>query len=630
MTILKRLTINYLDKIKVNPDYAMPVVIVITGLFCGFAAVSFKSIIHILESFLFLNKSFILPHNLQYLIIPLTSAFGVGLIVWKIYPESKGGGIPQIKAALFYQYGIIPSKDLVGKFITAVLCIGGGLAVCPEGPTIFICAAIGAWLGKIFSFKQMQIKNLVISGAAGGLAAAFNTPISGIMFAFEELIGNLSTKIVGASIVSCVLASTLQRLLTGNNPSLNVPKHNLVQPFELFYYIILGVFCGIVSYLLIKTLLGISKKFSKPGGAGFKKMVLPMTASGLIVGICAMYLPSEITGFGYLQKSKHKKITAPNVNVYASSGSIVKPIEIIQTKINSLENQSPEIFGPASSMYKQLEDLMSNRMDPGLILYIFLFKFFIVSICFIGRPPGGIFLPVIFIGAMAGGLIGVGVNITTPMITGDVGAYALVGMGAIIAGVMKTPITAILIIFEMTNNYDIILPLMLACMISYSVSRYFYKHSIYDGILRNQGIFLSSESLDLKSVRVSDVMNSHVKTIPHNLSVSDALLNFNFFNFYSFPVVDDNGKIAGILKRYMLKEKIKKEDWFAPIKDVIADQELPFIYETDSLDRAIKLLGSFETNVLPVLNNPAEKKPVGIISHNNVIKFYSKKSQEMQ
>ncbi len=607
---------------KVSPDRVLPFVIVLTGLLCGFTAVSFKAVIHFLEKILYLNTAFVLPNNFHYFIITAGLSFIAGLLLWKVFPDSKGGGIPQLKTALFYQFGIIPVKNLIGKFITAALCIGGGLAVGPEGPTIFICGALGAWIGKIFSFKQFQIKNLVISGSAAGLAAAFNTPISGIMFVFEELLGNLSTKIIGTTIISCVLASTMQRLLVGNKPSLNVPMYRLVQPFELFYYLGLGIFCGIVSFLLIKSLLFFSKKFLSTVKPNFKTIVLPMIAAGAIVGACAVILPAKITGFGY-----NPVILEDNENNNAVFyKSTFKTIDNLQKKISNIEKSTGEIVGPAASMYKQMEDVFHNSLPIGTIIGIFILKFIIITICFAARPPGGVFLPVLFLGAMAGGIFGTGVNMIDSVNAGKAGAYAIVGMGALLAGVMKAPITSILIIFEMTNNYKIILPLMLANMVSYTVSRYFYKYSIYDGILQSQGVFLNYETLDLKSIKVSEVMSANVKSMPEELSVSDAWLNFNFYNFYSFPVVNSEGAISGILKQYMLKDKIKKKEWFYTVKDVISNQQIPYIYENDDLDNAIKLLGSFETNVLPVLNNSAEKKPVGIISHKNIIKYYSKNS----
>ncbi|MBP7651938.1 chloride channel protein [Candidatus Dependentiae bacterium] len=637
--MIKKYIQNIIEKIKNDPNLLLPGLIVLVGLLSGFAAVIFKYSIHWFENFLYFNHSFHFETNCHFIIIPAACSLFAGIFLTYIFPQSKGSGIPQLKTALYYRYGIFPAKEIFGKFAVCVLCIGGGLAVGAEGPTIFICGIIGSWIGQIFSLKKANIKNLVICGSAGGLAAAFNTPITGIMFVLEELLGNFSTHIIGTTIISCVLASTLQRLMLGNHPSFIVAKYQLVQPLELIFYLGLGICCGILSWLFIKLLIFSTNKISK-----FKiipKMFIP-AAGGLVIGIAAFYLPAQITGFNYTPELNKKsdgniletlksniKTGLTNTNIYASddsellNNSIAQSNKIKETPENQII-QKP--VGPATALYRQIEDVMANNITGRTLIYLLIFKFVAVILCHSAGIPGGILMPAIFIGSMIGGSVGYVINLFYPAVTGDMGAYALVGMGAFFAGVMKSPITSILLVFELTHNYEIILPLMLANMASFTVSRYLFKSSIYDAILNNQGIYLPTESVDLKSSIVKEAMTSPVKVMNGNITVSDAMPLFTFYQFYSYPVVDDKGKMLGMLKKYMLKRDIINKNPDMKICDLIKNKSVPMLYQNDSIDTAIKFLGSYETSVLPVLNSKEENKVIGIITHTDIIKFYAKET----
>jgi len=623
-------------KIIINPDALLPFLIILVGLLSGFAAVSFKVAIHLFEDLVFYDKTLPFAYNFHFFYIPLICAFFSGLLLYYFFPESGGGGITQLKKALYYNYGIIPSKEIIGKFLVALLCIGGGMAVGPEGPTIFICGALGSWIGKIFHIKRSNIRSLVICGAAGGLSAAFNTPISGIMFALEDLIGNFSTQIIGSTIIACVLASTLQRLLLGNMPSFVVPKYTLTQPLELFFYLFVGLFCALLAYFFIKLLLFLKNKISATNVP--HKSLYPVIG-GLFIGICAIVLPPDITGFNYISKQQIKKnetIEGLKKSAEFRKQEDISELEEIpheaQTKFKLFsalkKTNNDKSVGPATAVYKQMEDVMTNNLSGKLILFLLIYKIIAIAICFGAGVPGGIFAPTIFIGAMAGAVIGYIVNIFVPHLTADYGAYALVGMGAFFAAVMKSPITSILIIFEMTHNYEIILPLMLANMTSFSVSRALFKHSIYDAIMIESGIHLPTENVDFKIEDISKIMNKNVITLSINTTISEAEKMFNTYNFYSFPVVDENNKYVGILKRYMLRESLINGNSQNTIEKIARAERIPRLYQHDNLDIAIKIFYSFQTTVLPVLDNPQDNNVVGIITQNDIIKFYANISNE--
>ncbi|HOK40442.1 MAG TPA: chloride channel protein [bacterium] len=605
---------NIFKKNFLNEEKLLPIIIIIIGLLSGFLTVIFKLTIHSFEDLIFFNKFFILPHNLHFLIYPILFSFLSGLLIFLFFPLSKGGGVIQLKRSLYYNYGKIEEKEIIGKFFTALLCIGSGLAVGPEGPILFMCAALGSWVGKLFYVKRMNIKNLVISGTAGGMAAAFNTPITGLMFALEELIGIFSSKILGITIISCVLAAFIQRLFLGANPIFDVQIFYFYQPLDFLFYIILGICAGFLSFLFIfflKFLLTIFSFWKNK----YSSLILPPFC-GMIIGFSALFFSSDITGFNY--KPKNISLEGEKYDVKNLSLILPKKFQNNQSKEKEIKN-----VGPATALYKQIEDIMTNKISSKLLLYIFIYKFLMILICNYAGISGGILAPTIFIGACIGGLNAAFFNHFFPHFSSLHGCYVIIGMGAFFAGIMKTPITSIFLVFEMTHNYEIILPLMISNFISYFISKYFFNGSIYDLLLKTQGYNINFKTIDLKSIEISQVMTSSVVVLNANLKIKDITEIINKYNYYSFPVIDDNNHYIGLIKKNIINKKIKEKKFDEKLSEALIDYYIPPLYEYYRLETALKFFNMYETSVLAVLNNKEEKRIIGIVTQKDVIKFLS-------
>jgi len=378
---------------------------------------------------------------------------GVGVLLDRIVPFARGSGIPEVKTAYVYGPGEqLSLRTVIGKFVLAAVSIGVGFSLGREGPTVQICAAIGAAVGKAARQPARIVKALISVGAAAGIAAAFNTPIAAITFAMEEVIGDLDHQLVGAIVVASVAAAVVERALLGGRPSLLVPNYSLGDWRELFAYALLGGIAGpcaagFVWSLLrlrrfVKRLVGLPV-WAKPAVGG-----IAMTAIGLI-------LPATL-GIGY-----------PTL--------------------------SQALLGQLS--WRNMTTLGAGKIAATVTSYGW-------------GLSGGIFSPALFMGAMLGGTVAHLVHPLDGPTTEIVGSFALVGMGAFFAGAIRAPITSILIIFEMTGDYAIILPLMISNMISYSVASWLQPVPIYDALLKQDGVPMPEHIArhDLRTMTVEQAM----------------------------------------------------------------------------------------------------------------------------
>ena len=354
------------------------------------------------------------PSRLRLFAVPPLMSLVTGALLTKFFPDVRGSGVPQTEAAYHLANGMIPSRVPFGKFITGVLCIGSGHSMGREGPSVQIGAGLASMVGRWMRLPPERVRDLVPVGAAGALAAAFNTPVAAVLFALEEIIGDLNAPLLGSTVVASVAAVIVERSILGNEPLFHVPTYRLVHPAELLAYAALGVFGGLVSLLFCKSLLALRTVFARMPA---RTKILQPAMGGLVIGVMLAYSPA-VMGVGY---------------------------EYVDQALNG------------------------GLLLKTMVLLCFL-KLAATLVSYSSGNAGGIFAPSLYIGAMAGGIVGLTVRQIAPFPTGDPGAYALVGMGTLFAGIIRAPMTSVFMIFEITQDYQILVPLMVANLLSFVIS----------------------------------------------------------------------------------------------------------------------------------------------------------------
>ena len=549
------------------------VVTILVGLLAGLTAVSFHLSIAWLQEFLFGSSHLTTQSSSSWLLIiliPALGAFIAAILLKYVVPDARGSGIPQTKIAYAVHSGHIPKKVWIGKFLVGIINIGSGSSLGREGPTVQICSGMASWIGEMFSMKRQRIKSLIPVGAAAGIAAAFNTPIAAITFTLEEIVGDLNARVLGSIVLASVTAAVVQRSILGNEPVFLVPEYTLENPLELLIYALVGIFCALTGIIFCKTLLYIRSRCIKVSSW---KSVLITTIGGLCIGIIGLQFP-QIFGVGY-----------PFVNK-ALSGSY--------------------------TLY--------------ILSILLVLKLIATSISYGTGSCGGIFAPTLFLGAMAGGSVASVMEIVFPSIIGNSGSYALVGMGAAFASVIRAPMTSVLIIFELTQDYNVILALMIANTISFSLSKYWQPESIYGSLSHQDGIALPNYETDhiLHEIHVEDAMVTDVKTLSNKCTVREAIEETRNLAYSGYPILDENKKLEGMISRYDFRQAqaIQKED--GKITEFATTKYVLHAHPDQSLDSVMAKLGSRRISRLPVVSREDPTRLLGIITSEDVILAFGK------
>src|SRR3954469_16684198 len=424
---------------------------IVVGVLAGLSAVLFSLAIERTSHLLF----GLTPSRARLFAVPPLMSLVTGFLLVKVFPGVRGSGVPQTESAYHLSGGIIPARVPLGKFITGVLCIGSGHSMGREGPSVQIGAGIASTIGRWMNLSPERVRDLVPVGAAGALAAAFNTPVAAVLFALEEIIGDMNAPLIGSTVVASVSSVIVERSILGNEPLFHVPTYHLVHPAELLAYAVLGVVGGLISVLFCKGLLGARKLFSNLPAR--TRMIQP-AIGGVIIGALLLY-SSSVMGVGY---------------------------EYVDQALNG------------------------GLLLKTMALFCFL-KLIATIVSYASGNAGGIFAPSLYIGAMAGGAIGLLVHRIAPFPTADPGAYALVGMGTLFAGVVRAPMTSVFMIFEITQDYQILVPLMVANLLSFVISRRYQPVPVYHALLEQDHIPLpapTSGSVSARAYRARDVMNA--------------------------------------------------------------------------------------------------------------------------
>ncbi len=515
------------------------------------------------------------------LVVPVAGALVTGILLSRYFPNARGSGIPQTKTALFVRDGFISMRTVLGKFSMSSISLASGIALGREGPSVQVSAGIASVLGRRLGLSTSSVKALLPVGASAALAAAFNTPIAAVLFTLEEVMGDMHAPVLGSIVLASATSWIVLHLLLGDEPLFHVPAYQLVHPVEFLVYAVLGLAGGLVSVGFVKLLLWQRKYFLR----------LPKVTEwwqpavgGLVVGILGWFFP-DVLGVGY------------------------------------------NFVGQA----------LNGGMVVRTMALLVLLKVVATATCYATGNAGGIFGPSLFIGAMLGGAVGGVAHLLMPDYTGSAGAYALVGMGAAFAGIVRVPLTSVIMIFEITRDYSIIVPLMISNLISYFVSSRLQVESIYEALLHQDGIHLPSGARAREVLlMVGQAFRQNPELLAAKMRVREATALVHREEG-AWPVVEQAG-LRGMLRVEDLDKANEQGQGDltlgqlvpAPDPDRLGAEEFPHLHIDHSLDTAMRRLAESHLKVLPVVSRTNARELKGTISIEDVLAAYSMGNVEQE
>jgi len=554
----------------------------VVGLGAGLGALVFRRLIEMVQfvSFDWLPRITESWGPAYIIIAPTIGGLLVGPLIYFFAREAKGHGVPEVMEAVALRGGRIRPVVAMVKSLASSLSIGTGASVGREGPIVQIGSTIGSSVGQAMHLSDDRVRNLVACGAAGGIAATFNAPIAGVIFALEVILGDFSVKSFGTVVIASVTASVVGRAAFGDIPAFEVPQYTLNSLWEYPLYIVLGIVAALVGVIYVRSLYASEDLFDR-----WKSMPEWSKAAfgGLVLG--AMVLAyREIPGLGF--------------------------------------DHMPHVFGVG---YETIEaGLLGNKVILAMLALVVL-KILATSITIGSGGSGGVFAPSLFIGSMLGGSMGLIFAHLVPGVPGPPGAYALVGMGAVFAGATHASMSAVLIIFEMTGDYKIILPLMLAVVTSTLISSALLnRETIYTLKLTRRGVRLrrGRDTDVLESVQVAEVMSQTV-TLPPETPLGGLDEFFIKANRNAFPIVDGDRRLVGIISLTDLRRAMEAGDVSQLTVADVMTTELVTAFPDEGLDTVLRRMAPRDLSRLPVVTRKDPKKLAGVIRRNDVVRAYN-------
>ena len=556
-----------LQKLRVRENHIFFALTILIAVLSGLSAVLFTLAIKG-TSYLLFGVS---PSNLRYVLTPTLMSLLTGFLLVKFFPEARGSGVPQTEAAYHLRQGDIPGRVAFGKFLTGVLCIGSGHSMGREGPSVQIGAGLACTIAKRFHLSPERSKSLIPVAAAAALAAAFNTPVAAVIFALEEIIGDMNAALIGSAVVASVAAVVVERSILGNSPVFHVPQYRLVHPAELIAYVVLGLAGGVISVGFSQGLLGLRGLFLRLPSR--TKIVQP-AMGGLLIGVILVFVP-QVMGVGY---------------------------EYVDQALNG------------SFLLRTLGLLCLVKLVATIISYA-------------SGNAGGIFAPSLFMGAMAGGFVGTIMHRFAPFPTGDPGAYALVGMGTLFAGIIRAPMTSVFMIFELTQDYQVFVPLMIANMISFAISKHYQPTTLYHALLQQDGVHMPAAvaRIPSPSLRALDVMSRDFTFLPPDTSVASALEALRKLGTESLLVGSD-GLYEGLIVRDRIEQAVKTGADTTAIASLVVNT-WAHAHPDHPLEVVLERL-SKNPGLLPVVSRKQVREVLGIVTPQTVLEFLQNSREE--
>ena len=524
--------------------------------------------------------------------IPALGGLVAGLIIEYWSKDAKGAGVPLVMEAVAFKQARLSAKKAVAKFFAAAACIGTGMSLGRVGPMVVISSTVGSEIGQRTGKTVDETRTLVGCGAASAITAAFNAPLGGVLFAIELILAELRTRSFIPIVVAVVIATIVGRELMGDLAAFdNIPKYPLGSPTEYPLYIVLGLVTGLAAAGFIKLLNWVETNIEK---IDIIPVFIRTSLGGLCVGLIALSFPHILgNGFG---------VTSDLISLdYDEGGNMV------------LGSSFPGSLDMASGITSLLIFVIS----------IMLLKIIATSVSIGSGGSGGIFTPSLFIGAALGAALGLVLN--DMGMVDHPGAFALVGMAAFVASTTRATLTAIILLFEMTATYEIILPLMLSCVVADAVCYVVSEHSCYTAKLARRGINidLGSEQDLMRMIKVEDAMTKDVITITPERPLEVALQIIEDTGHMGLPVVNDKGELSGIITWADIHIATLRHERHLTVGDYCVT-DLITVTPKENLAQALDSLGYREISHLPVVDKTNQKKLIGIITKGDIVKAYNR------
>ncbi|MEM0966186.1 MAG: chloride channel protein [Verrucomicrobiota bacterium] len=547
----------------------------IAGLICGLVAVGFHFAIEwVFHGVLALRENF--GEGTAFLVLLFSPAIGglfAGIIVTYIAPQAVGSGIPQVKQAYHNDFGTIRLRDGVWRFIAGTISIGSGNSLGREGPTVHICSAVASALGRYFGLARRRIQAMVPVGMGAGIAAAFNTPISAITFVFEELLGDFSSKALGAILVAVVVSAVVSRTLLGEHPIFNVGG---LDDFQLSWWMLmcipLGIAAAFLGHAFLEILLRVRGRMRD--AKRFPRILRPV-CGGLIVGI------------------------------------IGSTILILTGRL-----------GVFSIGYEDLEGSLQGILTWEILLLLFFGKLVATALCYAMGGSGGLFAPTLFLGVMLGGAFGTGAVEVFNLEFYVAAGCAFLGMGAFFAAVIRCPLTSILIVFEMTQNYSLILPLMVGNLIAYLISTRLRAVPIYDALLIQDQVSLKrmpsyQGEQDWRNLPVSTIMTHDPVFLRNADALQSAYQEAGEHQHHAYPVLGEAEELVGVITHHEIGEALDHGEE-RTISDLLKEKRIVSVFPDHSIRDVANTLVVEDVMQVPVVSRKNPTKLLGIVTLHDV------------
>ena len=506
------------------------------------------------------------------LLIPVIGGLLVGPLVSFLAPETRGTGVPEVIEAVSIREGAIRHRTTLFKTVSSAISIGTGASVGREGPIVHIGSSVGSSIAQLLKLGSEWRRVFLACGAASGIAATFNAPMAGVLFAIEIILTDFEVSYLSHIVISAVTATVISHHFLGNLPAFNIPQYEMISYWEILLYLILGVLAGVVSIVFIKLISGVEDAFDKMRTPVYIRPAM----GGFLVGLIAITCPN-VLGVGY-----------QSVNLVLTADIALKSM-----------------------------------------ILIIIFKLIATSFSVGAGFSGGIFAPSLFLGAMLGGIFGIISSFFFPDIVSPFQAYGLIGMGAVVSGTTLAPITAILTIFELTYNYNIILPLMTSCIASLVIVQKFYGHSIYETKLLKKGVSIvrGHDVNILRTMIITDYMDTEYESLKESARLKNIILNVQESRYPHFLVINDKDELVGMLSMRDLKNCLPKMEELNELI-VAADimtKDIYCITQDDNLATAFEIFEGKQISILPVVDVDNPEKVVGVLKKNDLLLAYNQK-----
>ena len=556
-------------RVRNSPVAGTALLAAVVGAVTGLGAVAFIEIIKLFQRLFFDEgaKAFAGLGGWYVLLLPVIGGLVVGPLVHFLAPEAKGHGVPEVMAAIEIRGGRIRPVVILVKAVASAITIGSGGAVGREGPIIQIGAAVGSTLGQFLKIDRQRLLTLVGAGAAGGIAATFNAPIAGVMFTLEVLAAEFGVASVSSMVFASVSASVVARLFLGDYPAFHVPAYELVSNWELLMYLGLGVLAAAAALLFVRALYFSEDVFDRWRIPAWIKPPI----AGIAIGLIGYFLP--------------------------------------------------QVFGTG---FAAMDSALRGELALWLLAVLIFARIAATSLTLGGGFSGGVFAPALFIGAMLGGSYGKIMQTLFPGVTASSGAYAAVGMAAVFAGAARAPVTSIVILFEMTLDYRIMLPLMFATVVATLLASRFEPESIYTLKLVRRGIdFAGKRAGALHPISVEEAMTriDDSWTVSGGMRLSELQSFFRGTGHRGAMVLDSHGRLEGVVTLADLEKALVYGAADASVADIRAANPIT-AFADETLDEVVKQAGMLEVGYIPVVTRDDQQTPIGLLLRSDIIRAY--------